>query len=253
MQPLKQLREAAAEKAVEDTMQWIRETLVSSSLAFAITAAGVAVAEGGETRSRASEPETGAAHARSQSGAAPRAASSGEERVMSAQRALSQRGLYKGRVDGIAGPQTEAAVREFQFQNGLAPTGQLNLSTANALGLGGERQPVAGTDAPQSSGQRATLPARGGDDARNVPLSSLSANQTKEMQQRLRLLGYYRGEIDGIPGSGTRAALESFFRDQAELAARGEISNAAISLFGTDVSDIPPAERAISAPPPDDR
>lgn len=211
-------------------MRFIRETLVGSSLAFAITAAGVTLAESDQRD-------------------APRAsdASLTEERVMSMQRALMDRGLYQGRVDGVSGPQTAAALREFQYQNGLAPTGRLNLSTANALGINAERQPVAGTDpAPQpqvGSTAAPAEPAEPVDPKQNVELSSLNANQAKELQSRLQLLGFYRGEIDGVIGSGTRSALQRFFQEQANLAAQGVISNAAIGMFGTEVQDVAGSRR----------
>lgn len=159
------------------------------------------------------------------------------------QRELAERGLYDGKIDGIAGPETQSALREFQNRNGLQPTGELNASTADALGMNGEKQPVAGTDtaAPvqaPSSVERHTQPALE-DSSANVQLSSLSMEQAKELQERLQLLGFYRGEIDGRPGPATRSALQQYFQAQADLAARGVISNSAIGMFGTEVHDVP--------------
>jgi membrane-bound lytic murein transglycosylase B len=102
------------------------------------------------------------------------------------------------------------------------------------------RQAVSGTDAPATGQvQKQTQPELENATA-NIQLSSLNAEQTKEMQQRLQLLGFYTGQVDGVVGAGTRAALQRFFQNQAELAARGVISNAAISLFGTEASDVQP-------------
>jgi len=165
------------------------------------------------------------------------------------QRALTARNLYQGAADGVWGPKTESAVRNFQTQNGLESTGVLNEATARALGLetsSVERQTVSGTDAPAPTGpEAATGPAatpsqaKLEDSSTNVKLESLSQDQAREMQQRLQLLGYYRGAVDGKVGEGTRVALQRYFQRQAELARQGVISNATIGMFGTEVSDVP--------------
>ena len=161
------------------------------------------------------------------------------------QRALTARNLYQGPADGVWGPKTESAVRNFQTQNSLEATGRLNEPTARALGMDhyGERQMVSGTDpnvVPAPAGSvTAPSQARLEDSSTNVQLSSLSQDQARGMQQRLQLLGYYRGDVDGHVGEGTRAALQRYFQHQADLAQKGVISNSAISLFGTDVKDVP--------------
>ena len=46
--------------------------------------------------------------------------------VAKAQRTLKALGLYDGTVDGLAGSQTEKAIRAFQEQVGIDPTGKLD-------------------------------------------------------------------------------------------------------------------------------
>ena len=177
------------------------------------------------------------------------------EQTKEMQRALTARNLYQGEIDGSWGPKTESALRNFQTQSGLEATGELNDSTAQALGLDmsrfrdvpNERQMVSGTDTTATTAQP---PATTGtatphsqakleDGSTNVQLQSLSPEQAREMQQRLQLLGYYRGPIDGKVGEGTRNALQRYFQHQAELASKGVISNSAIGMFGTEVTDVP--------------
>jgi peptidoglycan hydrolase-like protein with peptidoglycan-binding domain len=55
--------------------------------------------------------------------------------VAEVQRQLITRGYYWGRVDGRYGRQTALALREFQFASGLPPSGHLDMSTVEALGL----------------------------------------------------------------------------------------------------------------------
>jgi peptidoglycan hydrolase-like protein with peptidoglycan-binding domain len=58
--------------------------------------------------------------------------------VAEVQRQLMSRGYYQGRVDGRPGRRTAFALRAFQFQSGLPPTGRLDTTTLNALGLSNE-------------------------------------------------------------------------------------------------------------------
>jgi peptidoglycan hydrolase-like protein with peptidoglycan-binding domain len=67
--------------------------------------------------------------------ASPQEQGSQNEQVRSAQQALQQKGHYSGAIDGIAGPQTEAAVREFQEIQGLEVTGKLDDETLKRLGI----------------------------------------------------------------------------------------------------------------------
>ena len=55
------------------------------------------------------------------------------EEIAAAQNGLNAVGYDCGVVDGIAGPNTEAAVRAFQGDNGLAQTGKLTYETRRAL------------------------------------------------------------------------------------------------------------------------
>ena len=53
--------------------------------------------------------------------------------VKAAQQKLKAEGLYNGVIDGRIGPQTQAAVRRFQQQNGLKTTAMLDQDTLQRL------------------------------------------------------------------------------------------------------------------------
>jgi peptidoglycan hydrolase-like protein with peptidoglycan-binding domain len=55
--------------------------------------------------------------------------------VAELQHQLMSRGYYRGWIDGRYGPRTAFAVRAFQFQSGLPPTGELDMRTLDARGL----------------------------------------------------------------------------------------------------------------------
>jgi peptidoglycan hydrolase-like protein with peptidoglycan-binding domain len=69
----------------------------------------------------------------------------GERQVLQAQRRLQALGFDPGPIDGVLGPRTEEAIREYQRTQGLRATGVLDAETRAALGLGrrpeGRRRP----------------------------------------------------------------------------------------------------------------
>lgn len=55
--------------------------------------------------------------------------------VATLQQRLADRGYNVGAIDGVYGPRTDAAVRSFQRNNGMAPDGRLTTGTLDALNL----------------------------------------------------------------------------------------------------------------------
>ena len=78
--------------------------------------------------------------------------------VRTAQQALKEKGFDPGPVDGMMGPRTQQAIKQFQeSQANLKPTGKLDQQTLAALGIEGQASSAMGST-PGS--QRA--PAAGG-------------------------------------------------------------------------------------------
>ena len=78
--------------------------------------------------------------------------------VRKAQQALKEKGFDPGPVDGMMGPRTQQAIKQFQeSQANLKPTGKLDQQTLAALGVEGQASSARGST-PGS--QRA--PAAGG-------------------------------------------------------------------------------------------
>jgi peptidoglycan hydrolase-like protein with peptidoglycan-binding domain len=59
----------------------------------------------------------------------------GKEQLKKAQQALKDKGLYEGEVDGVMGPKTREALREFQKNENIQQTGRLDRETMSKLGL----------------------------------------------------------------------------------------------------------------------
>ncbi|HEY3909592.1 MAG TPA: peptidoglycan-binding protein [Stellaceae bacterium] len=72
--------------------------------------------------------------------------------VRQAQEKLRGEGIYHGRIDGMMGPETQQALRQYQQKNGLQATATLDQKTMNSL-LGpaaGQGSSMPGTTPPSS-------------------------------------------------------------------------------------------------------
>jgi His-Xaa-Ser repeat protein HxsA len=66
-----------------------------------------------------------------------KAGSPDSETIRQVQAKLKEQGQDPGPADGIMGPKTQAALKEFQSAKGLKATGQLDPQTLSALGVSG--------------------------------------------------------------------------------------------------------------------
>src|SRR5262245_11143368 len=134
--------------------------------------------------------------------------------VRDVQHTLKSRGLRVG-VDGVMGPRTQAAIRQFQKSENLEPTGQLNRQTLIALGM---QQPDVRADAPR-----------------------YSTEVVKSVQQTLNNRGFRAGAVDGFLSSSTRTALKDFQKSE-NLEDTGQLNPQTLSALG-----IPPERPAIES------
>jgi len=156
----------------------MKRLLVASSVC-ALALGGAALAQnsmnGSQSQMQSTAPRTAAGanspsnkSSADMSGRAQSSQNLSSTQVRQAQTALKQQGLYNGQIDGKFGPQTRAAVSQFQKKNGLPQTAALNEQTLNDLNrsdssgssLGG----VAPNDnsGPSSGATPSTGPANAG-------------------------------------------------------------------------------------------
>lgn len=147
--------------------------------------------------------------------------------LMSVQERLRQMGAYAGRVDGVWGPDSQSALERFQQGRGLQVSGQLNQATAATLGLN-PVELLAARPGPATSTDAAALAA--------TP-NTLSRGAVRNVQSRLRALGFYRGQVDGAWGAGTQTAIERFQQGRG-LQPTGQINPATAQAMGLDPNNL---------------
>lgn len=129
------------------------------------------------------------------------------EYVKTLQLWLHKAGFNPGEIDGIYGTNTEKAVKEFQKKVGITADGIAGKQTYNALRNYLRRQ----TSAPKSTSSTSNH----SNDWTGQTLREGSRGQAvKDLQIKLRRLGYNVGSIDGIYGKQTAASVKSFQKER---------------------------------------
>jgi peptidoglycan hydrolase-like protein with peptidoglycan-binding domain len=113
------------------------------------------------------------------------------------QRELSRRGFYDGALDGVYGPRTDAAIRDFEQAAGLRPSAEPNELLLAAIARSAVKAKPVTEPAP-----------------RHDPIAALLAPSARimSMQRALADFGYGPLKPTGVYDPPTRAAIERFER-----------------------------------------
>lgn len=83
-----------------------------------------------------------------------------------------------------------------------------------------------------------------GTDATLIDIKSLNSEDVRQLQQTLQQRGHYRGELDGVVGPQTRAALRAVLAEQFALNQRlinqGQLTEQLASSIGIDAQGVSP-------------
>ena len=166
----------------------------------------------------------------SSSGRTAPVATKPDELVRAVQDALKQLGYYSGQLDGLAGPQTRTAIKDFQTQAGLEPSGEPTLEllsdirSTNRTDLAPVPTRVVGSAdrLPQqvSPAAAATRPEAA---SQAVEPDGMVA----AVQDALARAAYGPLTVDGVAGPATEEAVKRFQRDH-NLAVTGQITEGLI-------------------------
>jgi peptidoglycan hydrolase-like protein with peptidoglycan-binding domain len=133
------------------------------------------------------------------------------------QRELARRGYYDGVVDGLYGPKTDAAIRDFEQAAALKPSTEPNEALLQAIMRAPAKLVKAATAA--TPGAR-PMPIRAdGVSGRPVPSKRVIA-----LQRALAEYGYGQIRASGILDAETQAAIEKFERER-KLPITGQASD----------------------------
>jgi peptidoglycan hydrolase-like protein with peptidoglycan-binding domain len=148
-------------------------------------------------RARPAEPVP----ARVEAPAAPRTPG---EIMIDIQRELARRGFYDGAADGLHGPKTDSAIRDFEQAAGLKPSQQPNEALLQAIVKSSIQAPKMTAAAPAA--------APGRSDAIADMLAP--SRRVIGLQRALALYGYGQIKPTGIVDGETKAAIEKFERER---------------------------------------
>jgi peptidoglycan hydrolase-like protein with peptidoglycan-binding domain len=84
------------------------------------------------------------------------------DHVKALQQALKDQGNDPGDIDGVMGPKTKAALRDYQQKNGLKATGQPDSETMAKLGVGSKTS-AAGSSSGSSPAASPSTSSTGSD------------------------------------------------------------------------------------------
>lgn len=124
--------------------------------------------------------------------------------ILDIQRELANRGYYDGTVDGVPGPRTSQAIRDFEQAQGMKQTGEpSDTLLAHIFKARSRKKDPTGSVAPE--------PAR-------------ASTRVLAVQRVLARLGYGPVKLTGLADPATRAAIEQFERDRG-ITKSGEIND----------------------------
>jgi peptidoglycan hydrolase-like protein with peptidoglycan-binding domain len=141
--------------------------------------------------------------------------------ITAAQNALTGLGLYRGPLNGTLTAQTRSAIRQFQEGAALPPTGELDLRTTQALGLGTPTLNVVAANQPAASAAASATTAA---TAQSVTIQAA--------QERLVQLGFLsRMAVTGVVDDATTRALIAM-QISTGLIATGTLDEATLFALG---------------------
>lgn len=139
----------------------------------------------------------------------------GDAMVAKVQATLKGLELYAGEVDGLAGPQTSAAVATYQKIVGLQPSGEVNDALLTQLGI--LQPPANEVDLQQvaalpeiAPAAPAPAPRSAAPDRVNTVAVPAPDPRVVRIQAGLRAFGNDGIELDGVVGTRTRKGIEEF-------------------------------------------
>jgi len=123
------------------------------------------------------------------------------------QRELSRRGYYDGVIDGLYGPKTDAAIREFEQAAALKPSTEPNEALLQSI-MRAPAKLVRATIVATVGARAVQAPSEGAGER------STASKRVIALQRALAEYGYGQIKPSGIIDAETQAAIEKFERER---------------------------------------
>lgn len=127
--------------------------------------------------------------------------------VTELQSTLKLLGYYAGSVNGVFEENTDRAVKRFQEAAGITADGVVGTETWNRLFPSSE--PVAVNPPPRREPTATRRPEPEPTGEFPILRRGARGEAVRGLQSRLRAIGIYNGEVDGVFGQGTEAAVKA--------------------------------------------
>jgi peptidoglycan hydrolase-like protein with peptidoglycan-binding domain len=137
------------------------------------------------------------------------------EIVTDIQRELAKRGFYDGTPDGVYGPKTDAAIRDFEQVSGLKIASEPAETVLRTISQSSKKAPAPS----QGASAVAAIPARSDTTAEMIGPSK----RVLAVQRALADFGYGQIKATGVLNPETQAAIEKFERER-KLPITGQMS-----------------------------
>jgi peptidoglycan hydrolase-like protein with peptidoglycan-binding domain len=139
------------------------------------------------------------------------------EIILDIQRELARRGYYDGTIDGLYGPRTDAAIRDFEHASGQKPSTQPNEALL---------QTIVRSPSKAAKGVTGTTSVPRTTEARNDSMIEPAAASARviAVQRALAEFGYGQIKPSGTVDTDTQRAIERFERER-KLPLTGQVSD----------------------------
>ncbi|MDQ3633111.1 MAG: peptidoglycan-binding protein [Acidobacteriota bacterium] len=156
-----------------------------------------------------------------------------KEQVVQVQTMLKEKGKYSGEFDGKFTEEFRDAIKDFQSENGLKPTGTLNRATLEKMGITLTEKQLETPVSPNS------FAGAENDDKAKQPRKKAFRpvkDQITEAQTKLKNTGMYKGETDGRYTDDFRDSLKNYQEANA-LDKTGKLDEETLAKMGIELTD----------------
>jgi peptidoglycan hydrolase-like protein with peptidoglycan-binding domain len=141
--------------------------------------------------------------------------------VSDIQRELSRRGFFDAPVDGVYGPRTDAAIRDFEHAAGIKGNSQPDDALLRLIARSTARASPPPAAAPATVSAAVPRPPA---EIRSAPKAAAPGKRILSVQRALSDFGYGQLAPTGVLGAETKSAIERFERER-RLPVTGQISD----------------------------